>query len=205
MKLYYAQGACSLGIHLLLNEVGATYELAKIDMRAGDHFQPAYLAINPKAKVPALILDNNEVITEFPAIAFYLAATYPARHLIPAEPLAAARTIEAVMTINGTIHLAGFSRIFRPATFAPSADDKEAVRAQGRENFLKGMAIIAEQLGTKDYVMGDFSIADAALFYVTYWNNAAAKLDIPDSINAHYARMMTRPAVLKAMQTEGLA
>jgi len=53
--------------------------------------------------------------------------------------------------------------------------------------------------------MGDFSIADAALFYVTFWNNAIAKLDVPASINAHYARMMARPAVLKAMQSEGLA
>jgi glutathione S-transferase len=113
--------------------------------------------------------------------------------------------MEAALTINGTIHIAGFSRIIRPAVFAPSADDKETVRAQGREQFLKGMAIIAEQLGDKDYVMGDFSIADAALFYVTYWNNVLAKLDIPASINAHYARMMSRPAVLKAMQTEGLA
>jgi ribose-phosphate pyrophosphokinase len=205
MKLYYAQGACSLGIHLLLNEVGASYELAKIDMRAGDQFRPEFLAVNPKAKVPALVLDNGEVITEFPAIAFYIAAAYPAHHLIPADPLAAARTMEAVMTINGTTHLAGFTRIMRPASFAPKAEDKETVRAQGRENFLKGMEIIALLLGEKDYVMGDFSIADAALFYVTFWNNAIAKLDIPAAINAHYARMMARPAVLKAMQAEGLA
>jgi glutathione S-transferase len=205
MKLYYAQGACSLGIHLLLNEVGASYELAKLDMRAGDLQQPAFLAVNPKGKVPALVLDDGEVITEWAAIAGYIAATHPEHHLIPADPLAAARTMEAALTINGTIHIAGFARILRPAAFAPSAEDKETVRKQGREHFLKGMAIIAALMGDKDYVMGDFSIADAALFYVTFWNNAIAKLDVPAAINAHYARMMARPAVLKAMQAEGLA
>jgi glutathione S-transferase len=205
MKLYYAQGACSLGIHLLLNEVGAAYELVKMDMRAGDLQQPAFLAVNPKGKVPALVLDDGAVITEWPAIAGYIAATHPAHHLIPADPLAAAQTMEAVLTINGTIHIAGFSRIMRPGKFAPNAEDKETVRNQGREEFLKGMHIIAETLGGKDYVMGAFSIADAALFYVTLWNNMIAKLDVPASINAHYARMMERPAVLLAMRTEGLA
>jgi glutathione S-transferase len=205
MKLYYAQGACSLGIHLLLNEVGAAYELVKMDMRAGDLQQPEFLAINPKGKVPALVLDDGAVITEWAAIAGYIAATHPEHHLIPAEPLAAAHTMEAVLTINGTIHIAGFSRIMRPGKFAPNAEDKDTVRNQGREEFLKGMHIIADLLGAKEYLMGTFTVADAALFYVTLWNNMIAKLDVPASINAHYARMMERPAVLKAMQAEGLA
>lgn len=205
MKLYYAQGACSLGIHLLLNEVGASFELAKIDMRAGDQFQPAFLAINPKSKVPALVLDNGQVLTEWPAIATYLAATHPEHHLLSSDPLLAARTLEAALYINSTIHIAGFARIVRPVNFSPDPEQKDAVRAQGRKIFGEGFALMAETLGDKDYLMGDFSIADAALFYVTYWNKALPKLEIPASIEAHYDRMMARPAVLKAMQAEGLA
>jgi glutathione S-transferase len=204
MKLFYAQGACSLGIHLLLNEVGATYELAKIDMRAGDQLKPDYLHINPKGKVPALVLDDGEVITEWAAIALYIAAAHPEHHLIASDPVTAARTMEAALTINSAIHVDGFRRIMRPANFAPNPDDKEAVRRQGREQFLNGMNLIAEWLGEKDYLMGEFSIADAALFYVTFWNGIA-KMELPASIKSHYARMMARPAVLKAMQTEGLA
>jgi glutathione S-transferase len=205
MKLYYAQGACSLGIHLLLNEVGASFELAKIDMRAGDQFQPAFLAINPKSKVPALVLDNGQVLTEWPAIATYLAATHPEHHLLSSDPLLAARTLEAALYINSTIHIAGFARIVRPVYFSPDPEQKDAVRAQGRKIFGEGFALMAETLGDKDYLMGDFSIADAALFYVTYWNKALPKLEIPALIEAHYDRMMARPAVLKAMQAEGLA
>jgi glutathione S-transferase len=205
MKLYYAQGACSLGIHILLNEVGATYELSKIDMRAGDQFKPEFLAVNPKSKVPALVLDDGQVLTEWPAIAVYLAAMHLDHHLLSRDPLVAARTLEAALYINSTLHVAGFARIVRPTNFSPDPAQKDAVRAQGRKIFGDGFALIAETLGDKDYLMGDFSIADAALFYVTYWNKALPKLDLPAAIEAHYARMMARPAVVKAMQTEGLA
>jgi glutathione S-transferase len=205
MKLYYAQGACSIGIHLLLNEVDAEYELVKLDMRAGDLQKPEFLAINPKGKVPVLIAEDGKPLTEWPAIATYLAATHPDHHLLPSDPLAAARTLEAVMYINGTLHMTGFSRIMRPANYAPNPEDKDNVRAQGKKIFAAGFAAISETLGKKDYLMGEFSIADAALFYVTFWNKAVAKLDLPANIDAHYTRMMARPAVLKTMQTEGLA
>jgi glutathione S-transferase len=205
MKLYYAQGACSLGIHLLLNEVGADYELVKLDMRAGDLQKPEYLAINPKGKVPAMALDDGSVLTEWPALAGYIAATHPEAHLVSSDPVMAARTMELVMFINGTVHLAGFSRVMRPAVFSPNPEEKDAVRAQGKKIFGDGLALVSAVLGDHDYLVGDFSIADAALFYVTFWNNAVAKVEVPANINAHYARMMARPAVKQAMVTEGLA
>ena len=205
MKLYYASGACSLGIHVLLNEVGADYELVKLDMRAGDLQKPEYLAVNPKGKVPAMMLDDGTILTEWPALATYIAATHPQAHLISSDPVIAARTLEAVMYINGTVHLAGFSRVMRPAVFSPNPEEKDAVRMQGKKIFGDGLALVSATLADQDYLMGDFSFADAALFYVTFWNNAVAKVEAPANINAHYDRMMARPAVQRAMVTEGLA
>jgi len=205
MKLYYAQGACSLGIHLLLNEVGADFELVKLDMRAGDLQKPEFLAVNPKGKVPAMALDDGTILTEWPALASYIAATHPEHHLISSDPVTAARTMEQVMFINGTVHLAGFTRVMRPAVFSPNPEEKDSVRAQGKKIFGDGLALVSATLGDHDYLMGDFSVADAALFYVTFWNNAVAKVEVPANINAHYARMLARPAVAKAMAAEGLA
>jgi glutathione S-transferase len=205
MKLYYAQGACSLGIHVLLNEAGASFEKTAIDIRAGEQFQPAYLAINPKSKVPALALDDGEILTEWLAIASYIAAVFPEHRLVSDDPRIAARTLEAVLYVNSTMHLAGFARMFRPANFSPNPEEKETVRAKGKEIFLNGFSMIVGTLGDKDYLMGDFSIADAALFYVTFWNQAVAKLELPATIQAHFARMNARPAVQKTMQAEGLA
>jgi glutathione S-transferase len=188
-----------------LNEAGAPFDRAPIDLKSGEQYQPAYLAINPKSKVPALALDGGGVLTEWPAIASYIAAVYPDHHLISKNSLTAARTLEAVMYVNSTIHLAGFARMFRPANFSSNPEEKEAVRAKGQEIFLNGFSLLARTLGEKDYLMGDFSIADAALFYVTFWNQAVAKLELPPSINAHFARMVSRPAVQKTMHAEGLA
>jgi glutathione S-transferase len=174
-------------------------------MRAGDLQKPEYLAVNPKGKVPAMMLDDGTILTEWPALATFIAATHPRAHLISSDPVIAARTMEAVMYINGTVHLAGFSRVMRPAVFSPNPEEKDAVRMQGKKIFGDGLALVSATLGDQDYLMGDFSVADAALFYVTFWNNAVAKVEVPANINAHYDRMMARPAVQRAMVTEGLA
>ena len=115
MKLYYFSGACSLGIHVLLEEAGAVYEPAFVDFTKGEQHGAAYLAVNPKGKVPALELDEGGVLTEWPAIAAWIAASYPAATLLPAAPLAQARVLEMVAYINSTVHSQGFARMVRSA------------------------------------------------------------------------------------------
>lgn len=206
MKLFYAPGACSLGIHVLLEELGLPHEGALVNLRQGEQFGDEYKAINPKSKVPALALDDGTIITEWIAIAHYLAATHPGAKLIPAEPVAAARCNELVAYINGWMHPQGFARIFRPERFAPSPADKEAVQAQGRRIFAEGFELIEPTLGDgREWLLGEFSIADAALFYVSFWAEGRNTIPLPAHVAAHYARMKARPAVARAMQQEGLA
>jgi glutathione S-transferase len=204
MKLYYATGSCSLGIHVLLEEIGQPYELQPVDLRAGAQFGADYMAINPKSKVPALQLDDGTVLTEWPAIAVWLAVNNMSTGLLPMDAMLIARIMEAVTYINSTIHLQGFMRIFRSATFSENAADKDAIKAKGFEIFLGGLALMNETLGDKEYIAGEFSIADAALFYVAFWGKAVVKKPLPPAIDAHYTRMLTRPAVQRVMQSEGL-
>jgi len=77
MDLYYSPGACSLGIHVLLEEIGKPYGLKKVSLKDGEQYKPEFLSINPKAKVPTLLRDDGSVLTEFPAIASWLALTNP--------------------------------------------------------------------------------------------------------------------------------
>ena len=86
MKLFHAPGACSDGIVLLLDIIGVPYEIHELDVRKGDQRQPDYLAINPKGKVPALLRDDGRLLTEFPAIAFWLARKFPEAELLPTDP-----------------------------------------------------------------------------------------------------------------------
>ena len=203
MKLYFAPGACSLGIHVLLEEIGKPYELARLNLAEGEQRKPEFAAVNRKGKVPTLVRDDGTVLTEFPAIAWWLALTNPQAHLLPADAEGQARLLEAMDYIVGTVHGHGFLRILRPLAMTPNEADHEHVKAQGREIFERGMRLMDEALAGKEYLLGEFSIADAALFYVEFWAGRVG-IDLPPNCAAHYARMLARPAVRRAMEQEGL-
>ncbi len=205
MKLLYAPGACSLGIHLLLEEIGKPYEAERVNLQGGAQYQPPFTTVNPKSKVPTLVRDDGSVLTEFPAIAYWLARTNPAAKLLPDDPDSQARALEAMDYVVATMHMQGFTRIFRPGNISPNPADEDAVKARGKEIFEKGLAIMDKTLAGKDYLVGPFSIADAALFYVEFWGAARLKVGLPANCAAHYQRMLARPAVQRMMQQEGLA
>jgi glutathione S-transferase len=205
MKLYYAPGACSIGIHLLLEEIGKPYELQRLNFQEQEQYKEAFVKINPKSKVPTLQRDDGSILTEFPAIATYLARSNPEKGLLPADADSEARALEALDYVVSTMHMQGFARIFRPGNFAFSEADHEKVKARGREIFEKGLALMDKALEGKEYLTGKFSIADCALFYVTFWAAARLKLDLPPNVAAFWKRMQARPAVQRTMQQEGLA
>ena len=154
MKLIFAPGACSLGIHLLLEEIGKPYETQRVNLQEGAQYKPDFTTVNPKSKVPTLVRDDGSVLTEFPAIAYWLARTNPAAKLLPDDPEAQARALEAMDYVVATMHMQGFTRIFRPANFSPNAADEDAVKARGKEIFEKGLALMDKALAGKDYIVG---------------------------------------------------
>ncbi|HET9147902.1 MAG TPA: glutathione S-transferase N-terminal domain-containing protein [Acetobacteraceae bacterium] len=205
MKLYYSPGACSVGIHVLLEEIGKPYETQLVKLREGEQQKPEFTAINPKGKVPVLKLDDGAILTEWLAIAGYLAAANPEAGLVPEDRMEWARGMEAMAFINGTMHAQGFARIFRPERFSPSSDDKEKVQEEGRKIFADGFALMEKALDGREWLLGHYSVADAALFYVSFWADARKAADLPPGVAAHYERMRARPAVQRAMQAEGIA
>lgn len=201
-KLFYAPGACSIGIHVLLEEIGKPYEAEAVDLRSPPP-ERAFTAVNPKSKVPTLKRDDGSVLTEFPAIAYWLAVTNPDARLLPEGADAQARALEAMDYVVATMHMQGFGRMFRPGNFAPSEADHEAVKARGRQIFENGLKVMDGVLAGKDYVVGAFSIADAALFYVEFWAAARMGMTLPANCAAHFARMKARPAVAAVLKQEG--
>jgi glutathione S-transferase len=209
LTFFHCPGTCSLGIHVLLEEAGARYQLSLVNLMKGEQNAPAYLAQNPKAKVPALLREDGSLLTEWPAIATWLALTYD-KALLPTDAEGLARTLEAVDYLVATVHMQGFTRIWRPDHFAASESEHPAIKDKGRAIYEKGLAAFEakmqslEQSG-RDYLGGERpSIADAALFYVEYWKVNRLKEPLPDALAGHYARMMQRPAVVRALTMEGL-
>ena len=205
MKLYYAPGVCSIGIHVLLEEIGKPYDLQAVNLREGAQYKPEFTGVNPKSKVPTLERDDGSVLTEFPVIASYLAKKNPEAKLIPHDLETEIRAMEAMEYAVATMHGQGFARIFRPGNFGP-AENEDQVKARGREMVEKGFAVLDTALAGKDYLGGkELSIADAAVFYVEFWGAGRLGMQLPANVAAHYERMKSRPAVKRVMQQEGVA
>jgi glutathione S-transferase len=204
MKLFYAPGVCSIGIHVLMEEIGKPYDAVAINLREGGQYKPEYTAINPKSKVPALVDDEDTLHTEYPAIAYWLARTNPFANLLPDNIDLQAKALELMDYCVATIHMQGFTRLFRPGAFAPNAADEAAVKARGTEIAEKGFAALNEALEGKDYAVGKFSIADSAFFYVEFWAKRVG-IALPANCAAHYDRMLARPSVQRTLAAEGLA
>ncbi len=200
MKLYYSPGACSLSPHIVAREAGIELELIKADTKTkkmedgGDYWQ-----VNAKGYVPALRLDNGQLLTEGPAIVQYLADQKPASGLVPAAgSFERYRVQEWLNYITSEIHK-NFSPLFNPAA---SADWKEGAKA----NLAKRFGYIADHLEGKQYLMGDqFTVADAYLFTVANWGQFVG-VDIGQwpAVKAFHARVAARPKVQEALKAEGL-
>jgi glutathione S-transferase len=150
-----------------------------VNLREGAQYKAEFTSVNPKSKVPTLVDDDGTVRTEFPAIAYWLARTNPFANLLPDNIDLQAKALELMDYCVATIHMQGFCRLFRASNFTSNEADHDAVKARGRELVGKGFALMDQALGGKDYLVGTFSIADAALFYVEFWGADRLRMELP--------------------------
>ena len=200
MKLYFTPGACSMAPHIALREAGLAYELQKVDLsKHQTDTGEDYYKINPKGYVPALRLDNGELLTEVAAILQYVADQKPASGLSPtAGTMEHYRLIEWLNFIASEIH----------KQFGPMFNPK--ITPEWRQNQLNALSrrfdYLSERLAGNQYLFGGkFTIADAYLFTVLNWTGF---LDIDlgkwPKLKDYMARIAARPAVKEAMIEEGL-
>ncbi|MFZ2296842.1 MAG: glutathione transferase GstA [Aquabacterium sp.] len=200
MKLFLKPGACSLASHIVLEEIGRPYDTETVDLAKKVTASGAdFWAINPKGYVPALLLDDGDVLTECPAILQYLADLAPELQLAPANGSKARYQLQSWLAFIGTEVHKNFSPFFNPA--APT-EMKDLAGA----NLKRRLAYTNEQLAGHDYLMGEtFSVADAYLFTVVNWAKFI-QLDLREwsNLSAFLARVAARPAVQRALKAEGL-
>ena len=200
MKLYFSTGACSLAPHIVLREIGVPFELDRVNLAAKKTESGAdYLEVNPKGYVPALRLDNGDVLTEVPAVVQYLADFSPERQLAPAAgTMERYRLIEWLNFISTELHKT-FSPLFKPNT-------PDETKQAARDTIAARLGIVEKQLQGGDYLTGNqFGVADAYLFAVLRWARPV-KFDLGPwpAVQAYMQRVAERPAVREAMDAEGL-
>ncbi len=201
MKLYYSPGACSLSPHIVLREVGAAFDLERVDLKTKKTEKGAdFTQVNPKGYVPTLQLDDGSILTEGPAIVQYLADSKAASGLLPKSgSIERYRVVEWLNFISTEIHK-GFSPLFWATT---PQDFKESVV---KANLARRFAMLDKHFAKNQYLMGgQFTVADAYLYTTLTWA-PAVNVDLSPYPNlvAFRDRVAARPAVQEARKAEGL-
>lgn len=202
MKFYMTPGSCSTAIHIILEELEEVFEAHIVNLPAGDHFKPEYVAINPKSTIPALVRRDGSVLTEMVAIGFWLGKSHARSGLWPTDLEAETRALEAMAYVVNTVHGQGFARIFATPSFAGTTTDQDRMKALGRDIVTQGFGILDKVLEGRDYVADTFSVADPFLFYVEFWADKT-NIALPPNVAAHYRRLLERRAVQQVLKEEG--
>ena len=204
LKLYYATGTCALATHIALEEAGAPYEAVRVDFGSQAQRGPEYLAINPKGRVPALVTEQG-ALTETPSLLLFVAQRFPNANLAPfADPFALAQAQEFNSYLCSTVHVA-HAHGRRGARWADDAAAIEAMKRKVPATMTECFGLIENKMLKGPWVMGDqFTICDPYLFTIGTWleGDGVDTTKLPRVIE-HRKRMLARPAVQKAVATEG--
>ncbi|CAE6859955.1 Glutathione S-transferase GST-6.0 [Paraburkholderia nemoris] len=200
MKLYYSPGACSLAVHIALREAGLDFDTVKVNLQThklanGDD----YYAISPRGYVPLIEFDDGSRHTEGAALLQYIADLAPERALLP--PAGTPQRLEAVAWltyISTELH----------KTFSPwlwHQETAESTKLECRTKLATRFSELEGVLTSRDYLTGQYSVADAYAFTVLSWARMLSVYLGPyPHLNAYLARVAARPKVREAMVAEGL-
>jgi glutathione S-transferase len=203
LNLFYAPETCALASHIVLEEAGARYTTTRVDFARNEQRESAYLEINPKGRVPALVTDRG-ILTETPAILAYVAQTHPDAGLAPFDdPFELARVQSFASYLCSTVHVAHAHRM-RGHRWVDDPAAIEAMKRKVPQAVGDCFELIEKQLFTGPWVTGDrYTICDAYLFTLSRWLPGDG-VDIArfPKIRDHQARVGARPAVVRALADE---
>jgi glutathione S-transferase len=203
MKLYYSPGSCALASHIALLDAGAAHEAIRVSFNDEEQKKPAYLAINPKARVPSLVTDNG-ILTETPAILAYVAQTHPDKKLAPLNDAFAFAQVQAFNSyLCSTVHVA-HAHGRRGARWV---DDESAMAAMKRkvpQTMADCFSLIEKTMIRGPWVMGErYTICDPYLYTISTWLKGDG-VDIAKfpKVSAHFAAMNERTSVREALRVQ---
>jgi glutathione S-transferase len=199
--LYYAPRTCALVPFVTLTEAGAEFEVRNVNSRAGDLKTPEYLKLNPKHKVPVLVIDG-EPLTENVAIQIWIAREYPNARLLPADPKTEIKAVSLMSWFSSTIH-PHLTPNTRPENYCDLPGSEEAVKRTGNKLLFEDLGIADRLLAGREFFFEHFTAVDAYFFWC-FRRGLSFGLDLSRFKNcaAHFERVQLRPSVQKLITHE---
>jgi glutathione S-transferase len=203
-KLYYLPGACSMAVHIALNEIGVEFELINVATLQGQLRSKVLLDINPRGSVPVLEIDNF-ILREGAAILIYLFDSN-ANNLLPKSGLERAKTLEWLSFANSSLHPA-YGRIFMMMKFFGKDASKNEFYSLTIAQIQKYWDEIEDHLKDNEYVAGNqITIADILIAVIANWSsNFEAKINFGNKTKSYFDKIVARPSFCKALEAEGVA
>jgi glutathione S-transferase len=201
LSLFYAPRACSMVPYIALTEAGAEFDTRVINMMKAEHLSPDYLKVNPKHKVPVLVI-NGKPLTENVAILLWISRKYPAAKLIPIDSDQEIKVISFLAWCASGVHPT-ITPHAMPQVFCDLPDSAEAVKRVALKRLLENYQIAEDLLEGKRWFFDEFSAADVYFFWCFRRGNQF-KYDLSKfkNLHAHMAKMLERPSVQKLLSFE---
>ena len=201
LTLYYAPMTCALVPYVTLTEAGAEFEVRNLNTRANHHRTPEFLALNPKHKVPVLVIDG-EPLTENVAIQIWIARTFRHAKLLPSEPAAEVKAISLMAWFASTIH-PHLTPNARPGNYCDLPGSEESVKRVANRMLFEDFAIADGRLGGREWFFDRFTAVDAYFFWC-FRRALSFKLDLSrfESCTAHFERVQKRTSVQNVLAHE---
>ena len=201
IALYYAPITCALAPYITLTEAGAKFEARPLNFRKDQHKSAEYLKINPKHKVPLLVVDG-QVLSESTAIQIWIARTFPQAKLLPADPWQELKAISLMSWCASGIH-PFLARINSPPRVCDVPGADESVRRLAKGQLFENYKIADDMLAGREYFFDHFTAPDAYFFWC-FRRGSLFDLDLSQFANctAHFERMKSRPSVQKLLAYE---
>jgi glutathione S-transferase len=201
LKLYYAPRTCALVPYVALTEAGAAFEVQNLNTRTNAHRTPEFLALNPKHKVPVLLIDG-EPLTENVAIQIWIARTFPDARLLPAGPEAEIKAISLISWFSSTIH-PHLAYNPRPENHCDLPGSEESVRRVGKRLLFEDFSIADHVLSGREWFFDRFTTVDT-YFYWCFRRALSFDFDLSrfSHCTRHFERVQRRASVQKALAHE---
>lgn len=203
--LFYSPGACSLAVHIALEEIGQPFDLEKVVTGKGETRTEKFKRLNPKGRLPVLA-SGDWVLTEAPAIMLHLANEHAA--IAPKGQEELSRALEWFNWLSGTVHSVAIRQVWRTESFTNDKSMYEAIQAKGYENLAEAHALIESRLSDGEWALpSGYSVVDPFLLVFYRWGN---RMNLPmkekcPAWTKHAMKMLERPAVMRALTTEGIS